>query len=405
MTIANTLEETYQSMMDHLRKWYTFFTRSNWTVHSCCLRGSWKTTDKIKIICLLSYCILEEVRCIFVSTLDDLESSLMFGGIYHPLGITGRICTLANAILLNQSFLVQVIIWFNPLSCFHVLLSPTQRIPKGHTRTSLQLIQQLVPEVKHQSLESEIRFICKFAELSLPPILRFYEVVAFICALNYLWINSYSLPSVILTIFWSTMQLIHLEIFIRDSYMIYWLKVISVKRVTFAVDGLFQQLQQSVDLQCVSFARLRKSINLLNSLESKLATTGVIHTTLLNGCLLYAAVSIPRDQNVVMIVSLAFVAIAVFVSQSMFYFSVASLYVKGQDLSKRVYNILYHHQNELTSGQKRKLLMIIKSQSSGKSNSRLCITLFGGQIFDTRVHSKHTSWSLRMVIMLFKLIK
>ena len=391
-------------MMDYLSKWYTFFTRSNWTVHSCCLRGSWKTIDKMKMVCLLCYCVFEVVRCLFVSTLDDLKSSLTFGGIYHPLGITGRICTLANAILLNQSFFVQVIIWFYPLSCFQVLLSPTQRIGKGYTPTIVELIQQLIPKVEHESLDKEIRLICKFAELSLPPILRFYDVLVFNCALNYLWINSYSFSSIILIIFWSLIQLINLEVFVRDSYMIYWLKVISVKRMNFALDSLFQQPQQSVDLQCMWFSRLKKSVTLLNSLESKLATIGVIHTTLLNGCLLYAAVAMLRNGNIVTIASFAFVAIAVFVCQSIFYFSTSSVYIKGNDLNKRVYNILYHN-NGLTSRRKRKLLMIIKSQSSMKSNSRICLTLFGDHIFDTAVHSKHVLWSLRMVMMLFKLMK
>ena len=390
-------------MMDYLSKWYTFFTRSNWTVHSCCLRGSWKTVDKMKMMCLLSYCVFETVRCLFVSTLNDLESSLTFGGIYHPLGITGRICTLANAILLNQSFFIQVIIWFHPLSCFQVLLSPTQRIGKGYTPIILESIH-LIPKVERQSLDREIKLICKFAELSLPAILRFYDIVVFNCALNYLWINSYSFSFIILIIFWSIIQLVNLEVFVRDSYMIYWLKVISVKRVTFVIDSLFQQPHQSVDFHCMWFSRLKKSVTLLNSLESKLTTTGVIHTTLLNGCLLYTAVSMPRDRSIVTIASFAFVAIAVFVCQSIFYFSISSLYIKGDDLNKRVYNILYHN-NELTSRRKRKLLMIIKSQSSMKSNSRICLTLFGDQIFDTGVHSKHVLWSLRMVIMLFKLMK
>ena len=164
---ANVLFSAHYEM-DSNQDWIKYFTRWSWTVFSSSLTESWKVKDKIRSILVLLYALMEGIRLTYVWRFQDLESSLRFGAIYHPLGATERAISFSIGILIFESFVLQCILWFNQRS----LLS-------FHPYLSLG---------KQRLFHKESKFIFTIAYWPLILAARFFQFVIIGCGLAYMYL-------------------------------------------------------------------------------------------------------------------------------------------------------------------------------------------------------------------------
>lgn len=387
--------------MKSLESWFKYFTRFPFPVTSCCLRGSWSTWDKMKAFGLIHYSLINAFILMHTWFVDDWESSLEFGAILNPMGLTGKACCVCGGILVLEYFVLQIIICFNPISLLQLNLGKNQRIMKG-TKVFPEILSQNM--LDKFSRESEITY--SIVSTGTAMISRFYNFVLVYYAISFMVYFSFSFKSIFLGILWSMIiHAINLEI-MRDVYMHYWLWFVSIRYLTLCIDDLFVDQSKSMKLHLNDFLQVCQQTRLVNFLSKKLMTVCLVfgvayHAFLFQMCyFIFQAEETWTPLMLVMIVA----STATFVIKVIYLIAAATPLTKSTELRRRVYLLLYRSDN-LCWIHKKILLNVIKSQGNENPCSRIALTAIDGQLLDLKLFLKQFIYSARVTIFLFKILR
>ena len=386
--------------MDPLEEWFEVLTRNKWTVYSSCIRGAWKPWDKFKTLMVMIYTLVEALRYLLVFFVTDMDTALMFGAIYYPLGLIGRSLTLALSFSLFGIFFGQIIIWFRPSSLLQVKLSPNSRISKvvKHSHQELTTEQEMI-------FRQEARITLKmFKWISI--ILRiFFNSLTIACGLRLMyttwsgWLNI----KVLLSFFWIFIHLLNYEVVLYSAYAATWFMSVGIKRISRLIDQSFHSVVDDVYVQCNYFIGLMQDVFAFNLYFKMMISTFDIIISLVNGAAAFTVVLL--NQETTTAVKIFQVILLVIIAIHSYLFSVGTIPVKkARQMRKRVYKIIFHR-NGLTTREKRNLLNIIKSQECQSEHSKLGLKTWEGTMFGMDIFLRHLFNSFRVLILLFKIIQ
>ena len=370
--------------MNVKEKWIQYFTRLSWTPFSCSLRESWKTSDKVKTFPVLLYTLIEGLRLCYAWKVQEIESSLKFLAIYHPIGFAGRMCTLVSAISILESFVLQSIV------CFH--------------RKSLLQFESHMTQDKDMSFKRECNLVFKMSYWLLTCTARFFEILAITCAFFYMCDFSFSGESICLSICAAVLQIINSEL-MADIYIFYWLWFVSTRKLSYSISSLFSENDPSITDELQQYTKVSMHSFNLNQMSRKLSTTIFVFGCVLNTGMVLMVYSLPESLDTLALpVALPIILgpVVAFTGRLIYFIGAATPFQQSMLLRDRIYRILFHMKN-VSWKDRRQLLDIIKSQ--GCFQGKLGLTTIDGRLLETKLIGYHIVYSVRVFVLLLKVIK
>lgn len=382
--------------MDSFQDWTQFFTRYKFigTIFTFCFQTELHPKQHLSTVFFILYTLLEGLRyCYLYITSPPLEYALDYGGILCPLGIAGQCMILMKSFLMFESLILQLVLWFRPLSLLY-FAGYEQRI-------QIPYYLNLSPENQALFLRNS-RIIFKVGKWSMTLVIQsFWYVITFSCSVYFVFLNNFSLPSILLSCFWFMITIFDFEIFLFNTPMLYWFVLLAVHQLNLEIQQVFnfdasETRPQKVELHIFMYQRIVSRIQKFNSLASKLFACNAVVAVMFNGVMFHVIPLLYKRDSFVTAFFPHFTLIVatVFIVRSLFVFSATTLSASGNALKRRVHQILMQS-NHLQPVKRRKLLNIIKSQ--------ICLTSIDGQIFDQRLFFRYIFYSLRSLLMFSKL--
>ena len=369
--------------MDIEDEWMRYFSYFGWTSISCSLRGSWQTSDKVKAFFVLLYTLIEGCRLCYVWTLQDLESSLKFLAIYHPLGLVGRMFSLASGIVLLEYVVLQLILWFDQTSLFKLGL---------YTMT----------DDERRSYVKESKLVLLFSYWPMKFSARFFQFIVISCGLYYIYYFSFSLGTLFLSICAIILQVINIE-HLADVYVFYWLWFIASRKLFYSISSLFRE-NSPLSLELTRYGQVWFHFKMLNQLSQKLGTTCFIFGCLHNTGLSLMIYSLSKSEGfpVIFLVLSIWTTIMIFIYRLLYFIGAATPLQQSIRMRDRIYRLLFH--KELLSWKHQKhLLSIIKTQD--RKQTKIALTTIDGRLLETKMLGQHITYSARVLVLLFKVMK
>ena len=370
--------------MDLEKKWIKYFSRLSWTSFSCSLTGSWKIHNKMQAIIVLIYTLIDGIRMMYAWRISDIEPSIIFGAIYHLLGVSGQMLTLVGGILILESFILQLIILL-------------------HRRSLLQLNLYMNHD-KKESFVQESKFIFNHGYLSSKLTVWIFRFLSIVCGCLYVLYLSESLQSTCICFVAVINKIIHLE-FCIDVYMFYWLWLHSARKLSYSIDSLFTDKVKPMNLQLKEFTRVWQQANLLNEISRKLSTTCFVFGVLLNAGMVLVIHSLSQnvDELPKFVIVLWTLALLVIFTQRLLYFVAASIPLKKcLCMRNRIYLIVFHNKN-ISWKDRRHLLNVIKSQDNQRT--QIALTTINGRLLETKLLGHQIVYTIRVFVLFLKIIR
>ena len=386
--------------MDPLEEWFQILTRNKWTVFSSCIRGAWKPWDKFKALVVMIYTLVEALRYLLVFLVTDMDTALIFGGIYYPLGMIGRSFTLTLSFTLFGIFFGQIIVWFRPCSLLQIKLSPNSRVSKviKHSHQELTAEQEII-------FHQEARIILKMFKCNAIILEICFNSFIILCGLRYMymtWSGWFSIQ-VLLSLLWIFIHLLTHEVVLYTPYAAAWFMSVGIKRISLLIDQSFHSVNQDVNGQCNYFIGLMKDVFAFNLYSKMFISISYITISLVNGAAAFTVVLLHQETTVA--IKILQVILLVIIAIHTYLFSVATVPTnKARKMKGRVYKIIFH-KNGLTATEKRNLLNIIKSQACQSQYSKLGLKTWEGTMFGMNIFFRQLFTSFRVLILLFKIIQ
>lgn len=347
------------------------------------LTESKQPTDTIKVSLVLLYSLIEGIRNNYVWRLQDLESALIFGGILHPLGITGRMFTLLIGILLIESFVLQLILWFSPISLRKLGFNMNQKQEARFNR------------------ESNVIF--KITYYPFTSFVRFFDILAVSCGIYYVYYFSFSLQSFCLSLCGVIIQKINNE-FCADVYMFYCLLFLYIKKLSYSIASLLVHEQKTISVQIKQFIQVCHQSRLFNQLSMKISSTCFIFGVVINTALYLCVHSLTKSVDelpLFVVVFATFQMIAIFVGRLIYFFGATTPLRQSSIMRNRIYQVIFH--KNLSWKDKMTLLNILKNL--GNIRTKIALTTIDGRLLETKLLGHHVFYSARVLALFTKLIK
>ena len=369
--------------MDINQLWIKYFDRLSWTSFAGYLKGSWKTSDKIKSFLVLLYTLEEAFRLCYVWCLTDMESSLLFLANFNAIPMAGRWLSLTSGILMFELFLLQSIVWFQPS---HVLKF---RLYMTHDNQS--------------SFNKESKIIFSISSWLMKCMVSFFHVIVISCGFYYMYYFSFSLSSICFSILGTTIQIINMEIH-SHPLMLYSMWVCSFRKLSYSIDSLFID-NSPLSTQLNRFTQVYLHSQALNEESKRISTTCFVFGCVVNTSffLMIRCLITSRGQSTVPVVILTILAsVLVFLGRLIYFVGAATPLNQTIAMKKRVYRILLYDKN-LSWKDRVELLKIIKDQ--GEIRTKMALTTIDGHLLDTKLLGHHIFYSVRVLILLLKIIQ
>ena len=370
--------------MDIDQAFFRYFNRLSWTSFVCYLKGSWKTSDKIKAFLVLLFTLEEAFRLCYVWNLEDMESSLLFLANFNAIPMAGRWLSLTSGILIFELFLLQSIVWFKPT---YVLKSRLYMTRENYSSFNK---------------ESKITFL--ISSWLMKCMVSFFHVVAISCGFYYMYYFSFSLSSICLSIFATTIQIINMEIH-SHPLMFYSMWVCSFRKLSYSINSLFINENSPLSTQLNRFTEVCLQSQALNEESKRISTTCFVFGCIVNTSffLMVRCLITSGGHSTVPVVILTILAtVLVFLGRLIYFVGAATPLNQTIAMKKRVYRILLYDKN-LSWKDRVELLKIIKDQ--GEIRTKMALTTIDGHLLDTKLLGHHIFYSVRVLILLLKIIQ
>ena len=370
--------------MDIDQAFIRYFDRLSWTSFACYLKGSWKTSDKIKAFLVLLYTLEEAFRLCYVWSLTDMESSLTFFANFNAIPIVGRTFSLVSGMFMFELFALQLILWLNPKSI-------------------LQLNSYMTRN-NESSFNREARIIFKKSYWLRRSLVRFYHVVVINCGFYFIYYFSFSWSSICFSIFAVIIQMINMEI-VSLLYMFYSLWIHSARKLSYSIGSLFIQDNSPISVHLNHFNQVWFHSQVLNQFSKRLSTIFFLFGCLCNtGLFLVVNSSLKLGDELILPVVIVAVAppIAVFIERLVYFAVAATPLQETIAMQTRLYCILLHDK-KISWKDRMKLLNIVKSQAGIRT--KMALTTIDERLLETKFLGQYIFYSARVLVLLLKVIK
>ena len=368
--------------MDIDQAFIRYFDRLSWTSFACYLKGSWKTSDKIKAFLVLLYTLEEAFRLCYVWSLTDMESSLTFLANFNAIPMAGRWISLTSGILMFELFLLQSIVWFQPS---HVLKF---RLYMTHDNQS--------------SFNKESKIIFSISSWLMNCLTCFTYVVIISCGFYYMYYFSFSLSSTCFSIFATIIEIINVEIH-TYTFIFYSMWVCSFRKLSYSINSLFINDNSPLSTQLNRFTQVCLQLQTLNEVSAKISTSCFAFGCIVNTSFFLMISSLLTNGNKITlpVVILTTCGSIIAFSVRVIYFTLAATSLNQTiALTKRIYRIMVHDKN-LSWKDKIQLLNIIKTQ--GRVKTKMALTTIDERLLETRLLGQHIVYSLRVLTLYLKI--
>ena len=368
--------------MDIDQAFFRYFNRLSWTSFVCYLKGSWKTSDKIKAFLVLLYTLEEAFRLCYVWNLEDMESSLLFLANFNAIPMAGRWISLTSGILMFELFILQSIVWFKP--------------------TCLLKFRFYMTHDNKSSFKKESKIIFLISSWLMKCLVCFTYVIIISCSFYYMYYFSFSLSSICFSIFAVIIQIINVEIH-THTFIFYSMWIYSFRNLSFSINSLFIDHNSPLRTQLNRFTQVCLQSQALNEVSAKISTSCFVFGGIVNTSFFLMISSLLTNRNeitlpVVIIIVLGL--IAVFSARVIYFAAAATPLNQTFTVTKRIYRIMVHDKN-LSWKDKIQLLNIIKTQ--GGMRTKMAFTTIDGRLLETKLLGQHIVYSLRVLTLYLKI--